>query len=107
MPVLHLAFRCLAYAMLLAALVHPTMAIAAEAEPNASANVVEDLLDVAPVWSGHPVGFALLTHQGRQFVAFYDDQRRLTVASRLIAQRQWHFVRLPVVTGWDSHNYIA
>jgi len=25
---------------------------------------VEKCLDITPVWSGHPVGFALLTHTG-------------------------------------------
>ena len=29
-------------------------------------------LDIAPVWSGHPIGFALRTTGKRQLVAFYD-----------------------------------
>jgi len=41
--------------------------------------------DVAPVWAGHPVGFHLLTHGDHQFVAYYDDQRRMTVAQRRLA----------------------
>jgi hypothetical protein len=69
--------------------------------------VVADSLDVAPVWAGHPVGFALLTQGDRQFVAFYDAQRRLTVAQRRLQQREWGFAKLPVTTGWDSHNYIT
>ncbi|MFM7245606.1 MAG: BNR repeat-containing protein [Planctomycetaceae bacterium] len=64
-------------------------------------------LDVAPVWSGHPVGFALLTSGNRQLVGFYDAARRLTVAVRSLAERTWTFVTLPRTTGWDSHNYVA
>lgn len=77
-------------------------------EPVVKARAVKlDALDIAPVWAGHPVGFALLTQPPFQFVAFYDDQRRLTVAQRGLKERQWTFHRLPITTGWDSHNYVA
>ncbi|CAF1480749.1 unnamed protein product [Adineta ricciae] len=66
-----------------------------------------DTLDIARVWAGHPVGFSLLTHPPYQFVAYYDDKRQLTVAQRLLTVRTWTHHILPVVTGWDSHNYIA
>lgn len=66
-----------------------------------------DSVDVAPVWAADPVGFALLTHAPYQYVAFYDANRRLTVAQRKLNERTWTFNRLPDVTGWDSHNYIA
>jgi hypothetical protein len=69
--------------------------------------VTMDVLDIAPVWAAHPVGFALFTQAPLQFVAFYDHQRRLTVAQRRLEERQWSFHPLPVTTGWDSHNYIA
>src|SRR5687767_4787221 len=68
---------------------------------------VEKVIDVAPVWAGHPVGFALLTHKDRQFVAFYDDQRRMTVGARKRNEDTWRLVRLPETVGWDSHNYIT
>ncbi|HEX2998902.1 MAG TPA: BNR repeat-containing protein [Armatimonadota bacterium] len=64
-------------------------------------------IDIAPAWAGHPVGFALLTSGKRQFVAFYDAERRMTVASRTLDSEEWHLVRLPTSVGWDSHNYIA
>jgi hypothetical protein len=64
-------------------------------------------LDVAPVWAGHPVGFAFLTQGGRQYIAFYDDQRRMTVAARAVTSTEWQFVRLPSEVKWDSHNSIA
>ncbi len=65
------------------------------------------VLDIAPVWAGHPVGFDLLTSNGKQFVAFYDDQRRMTVGARTLGEDRWHLVRLPSEVAWDSHNYIV
>jgi hypothetical protein len=41
------------------------------------------------VWSGHPVSFALLTERGHQFIAYYDAERRLTVAGRRIGDEKW------------------
>lgn len=42
--------------------------------------------DVSTVWSGHPVGFALYTHEHLQFVAFYDEQRQMIVGQRRIGE---------------------
>jgi hypothetical protein len=78
-------------------------ALAAAAGPEAA----PDVFDVAPVWSGHPVRFALLTCGPRQFVAFYDAERQMTVASRKTGEAGWHFVKLPTKVGWDSHNSIV
>ncbi|MGP8261009.1 MAG: BNR repeat-containing protein [Acidobacteriaceae bacterium] len=88
-------------------------AASGQSRPTPSAPVNPDLragirtLDLEPVWSGHPVGFALLTHGDRQFVAFYDASRRMTIAQRTLGQRQWSYTTLPSTVGWDSHNYIA
>lgn len=68
---------------------------------------VLDALPVAEVWSGHPVEFALVTAGEMQFVAYYDTQRRMTVASRALAEDVWHTTTLPSSVGWDSHNSIA
>lgn len=78
-----------------------------DATPTRSGPVVVESSELAPVWSGHPVGFCLLTHQDRQYVAFYDDQRRMTVAARRLDAPQWQLVRLPQTLGWDSHNSIV
>jgi len=74
---------------------------------GAMAEVKETTVDVAPVWAGHPVGFALLTHGDRQYVGFYDSERKLTVGMRKLSETNWHFVKLPETLGWDSHNYIT
>jgi hypothetical protein len=69
--------------------------------------IVEQALDVATVWAGHPVAFALLTHEDRQYVAFYDADRYMTVGVRSLNSDQWQFKRLPSRVGWDSHNYVT
>jgi len=68
---------------------------------------VEEIIDVTPVWSGHPVGFSLLTRQDKQFIGFYDADRNLTVASRVLNSTGWTFIHLPEKLGWDSHNSVA
>ena len=88
----------------------------------ADAPAVAETVDVAPVWSGHPVGFCLVTRGDAQYVAYYDKDRRLTVGKRQLGHADWHFVGLhaaeakvgkrppredAAVVGWDSHNYIA
>ncbi|MBN2291040.1 MAG: BNR repeat-containing protein [Pirellulales bacterium] len=75
--------------------------------PAFSATTVEEVSEIAPVWSGHPVRFALLTHGNRQFVAFYDAKRRMCVAARELDEDKWQIERLPSQVGWDSHNYIT
>lgn len=110
---------------------HPTyrtvirFVIAALACTAGHLGAAENAMDVAPVWSGHPVGFALLTHDDHQFVAFYDAERRMTVGVRRLSPdldgpeaavtseppgpqaTLWHFVHLPEKLGWDSHNYVT
>ena len=71
------------------------------------AGTIVKMLDIADVWSGHPVGFALVTTATRQYVAYYDTNRDLTVAQRALTSDTWTFARLPTTVGWDSHNYIA
>ncbi|OQB87110.1 MAG: hypothetical protein BWX88_00520 [Planctomycetes bacterium ADurb.Bin126] len=64
-------------------------------------------MDISPVWSGHPVGFCLLTHKDRQFVAFYDADRVMSVAQRRLDQDKFTLTRLDQKVVWDSHNYIT
>jgi putative BNR repeat neuraminidase len=67
---------------------------------------ITEAVEVAPVWAGHPVGFALLTYPPHQYVAYYDADRRMTVASRELSSASWRTHRLDETIGWDSHNYI-
>jgi len=64
-------------------------------------------LPITNVWAGHPVDFDLITINGRQFAAFYDADRWMTIAARSLSSPTWDFVSLPSQLGWDSHNYIT
>jgi hypothetical protein len=68
---------------------------------------VFETVDIEDVFSGHPVNFALVTRGNRQFAAYYDSERNMTVASRMLPSTTWTFKRLPSVLGWDSHNHVA
>ena len=77
------------------------------ASPALAAPRIAKTIDVAPVWSAHPVGFALLTRGRQQLVAFYDHERRMTIGSRPIDDDHWQFARLSSTVGWDSHNSVT
>lgn len=72
-----------------------------------AARRVEACLDIVPVWSGHPVGFCLMTRDKHQFAVFYDAHRQMTVASRTLDSEKWQLTRLPQHVAWDSHNYVT
>lgn len=70
------------------------------------------------VWAGHPVGFCLYTHGNRQYIAYYNAERRTVVGQRQLDEDKFHLHALPAtsrdthggtstVTGWDSHNYLT
>ena len=45
---------------------------------------------ISTVWPGHPVRFDLLTHKGRQFIAFYDAERKMTVGQRQLGETKFN-----------------
>lgn len=100
---MNLVNRCLWAAGLAWMAAHSSMAKPA---PE-SDYVVAGTLDVAEVLSEFRVGFSLLTTPARQYVAYYDPKRRMTVASRPLDREQWTYQTLPSKIGWDSHNYIT
>ncbi|MCL2117190.1 MAG: BNR repeat-containing protein, partial [Planctomycetaceae bacterium] len=63
--------------------------------------------DIAQVWSGHPVGFCLKSHKGKQFVGFYDADRNMVIGMRDRDASDWTFRQLDTKVGWDSHNSIT
>ncbi|HEX8521311.1 MAG TPA: BNR repeat-containing protein [Tepidisphaeraceae bacterium] len=74
---------------------------------RASEPRVAEVVEVDRVWSGHSVGFALLTQVKTQYVAYFDAERRMIVASRELGKREWVKKDLGQKIGWDSHNYIT
>ncbi len=102
------AVACLIVAISIAISVAISVALpVAAGERKRGGPTVEMSLDVAPVWPGHPVGFCLLTDRNRQYVAYYDARRRMTVAMRALESKQWRYKVLPSNVGWDSHNSIT
>lgn len=83
----------------------PTTSTAAPKAKTPPITLAEDIA-VAPVWAGHPVGFALLTRGDQQFVAFYDAERNMTVGQRKLGEKKFELTVLPTKVGWDSHNGI-
>jgi hypothetical protein len=68
---------------------------------------LKESIVVAEVPSGFPVGFRLLTSGNTQYVAYYDKDNNMTVASRELGSSDWIRQVLPSRVGWDSHNYIT
>ena len=75
-------------------------------------------IPISTVWSGHPVRFDLLTHKGRQFISFYDAERKMTVGQRILGETQFDLYRLEgkwletrgrlsTDIAWDSHNSVT
>jgi hypothetical protein len=92
---------------LLSALVLAIMLAGGIAQAGESLWRVEERIDIEAVPSWFPVGFSLLTAGERQYVAYYNAQHQLTVATRALDQRQWQTVKLDSKVGWDSHNYLT
>ena len=69
--------------------------------------VVAESMEIGEVPAGFPVRFCLLTDGKRQYVAYYDQDHRMTVASRMVDSDKWVYKVLDTKVGWDSHNYIT
>jgi len=84
----------------------PAMVPVLQAAPPESWQVEEEV-ELGHVPAEFPVGFCLLSTPERQYVAYYDAQRRMTVAARKPGESNWERKVLPTQVGWDSHNYIT
>lgn len=84
--------------------------VAWAASPGAAAGGryrVAESIDIDKVPSWFPVGFGLLTHEGRQYVAYYDARHQMIVASRRLDEKKFRYVKMPTKIGWDSHNSVT
>lgn len=72
-----------------------------------SMNPEFQVLEIEPVWAGHSVRFALLTHGNKQFAAYFDANRQLSVAERALGSSSWKITKLDSKLEWDSHNYLT
>jgi len=96
-----------ALVLLSAAVVPVGLSRGAEAVKAADGPRVVEAVEIEPVWAGHRVGFCLLTHGEHQFAAYYDAQRRMSVAARRLGEKRWTIRKLDSTLGWDSHNYVT
>ena len=60
----------------------------AQAAQAAAGPRILEVLEIERVWAGHRVGFCLLTHGDHQFAAYYDAERRMTVAGRKLGEER-------------------
>ena len=93
------------FSMLLAAFA--ALSLASHGKPAEPRWKVIERSDIGQVPSWFPVGFSLLTHGDRQYVAFYNVSHQMTVATRKLGETQWQTHELPTKVGWDSHNYVT
>jgi BNR repeat-containing family member len=75
--------------------------------PSSTDVVDPQVITVDSTWAGHPVGQAILTSGADQYVAYYNAQRVMTVAKRVLPATTWTRKELDSVLGWDSHNYVT
>ncbi len=64
------------------------------------------IIELAPVWSVHHIGRPeLITSGNLQYVAYYDDQRILTIAQRDLGFEAWSYNVFPVQMGWATGSH--
>ena len=68
---------------------------------------ISEQIEVDSVWAANRVWFDLQTAGNRQFVAYYDRDRMMTVASREWGNEEWIKKTLSSKLMWDSHNSVA
>lgn len=86
-------------------------------ETRQTASIVQTI-KIDKVWSGHPVGFSLLTDGKRQYIAYYNAARNMVVGQRNLDDDNFtlHILKpttresaggTSTVLGWDSHNFVT
>ncbi|WP_236974039.1 BNR repeat-containing protein [Membranihabitans maritimus] len=88
------------------------------AQERFSNPAILDKIKIDSVWAGHPVGFCLLTHENRQYIAYYNSDRKMVVGQRNLDESKFDLHPLPLlrretsggtstILGWDSHNSVT
>ena len=87
-------------------------------DETSNKKIIDNYMVIDSVWSGHPVGFCLMTHKNRQYIAYYNANRNMVVGQRDLKDDKFLLHIMPATTretnqgtstllGWDSHNYIT
>ena len=86
--------------------------------------IVVQKIKIDSVWSGHRVKFSLLTHENRQYIAYYNANRNMVVGQRELSKDNFDLYQMPAPkrlknaeykrgrissteVGWDSHNSLT
>lgn len=69
--------------------------------------VIADEILIDSIWAANGVRFDLKTVNDMQFVAYFDRNRMMTVASRRIGSKHWTKKTLDNQLIWDSHNSVV
>lgn len=80
--------------------------------------MIQERIVVDRIWSSVRVGFGLLTAGERQYVVYFDADRRMAIAARALGESTFVKTVPPslsdapptrstpsAIQGWDSHNY--
>ncbi len=59
------------------------------------AEILKKTIPIDRVWAGHPVGFSLMTDGDRQYVAYYNEDRHMTVGQRNLDEEVFELLTLP------------
>ena len=87
-------------------------------DETGKAETIIQTIKIDSVWAGHPVGFCLYTLGNRQYIAYYNAERRTVVGQRNLADEKFELHVLTATTretaggtstvvGWDSHNFLT
>lgn len=87
-------------------------------DETGNSETIVQTIKIDSVWAGHPVGFCLLTHGDRQYIAYYNANRNMVVGQRNLSDQEFQLHIMPAtsrethggtttVLGWDSHNSVT
>jgi hypothetical protein len=87
-------------------------------DETSQTETIVQTIKIDSVWAGHPVGFCLFTHGNRQYIAYYNAERRMVLGQRNLDENVFDLHVLPATTretaggtstvvGWDSHNFLT
>lgn len=87
-------------------------------DETSQTETIVQTIKIDKVWAGHPVGFCLYTSGNRQYIAYYNAERRMVLGQRNLADDKFDLHVLPATTretaggtstvvGWDSHNFLT
>ncbi|MDW5288112.1 BNR repeat-containing protein [Formosa sp. PL04] len=77
-----------------------------ESETSTKIKISETVF-IDSVWAANKVSFDLHTINNKQFVAYYNKDRFMTIASRKLDSKKWDKKILKNQLIWDSHNYVT